>query len=66
MTKSFTTAWQKHSLIKSVSLPHFYTSLLLLWGFYKEKNQLARSPEITGRAVANDVSSALNMVDYGR
>lgn len=47
----------------SVSAPLLY-KLVITVGFPYRKHELARSPEITGRAVANDVSSALNMVDY--
>lgn len=47
----------------SVPAPLLY-NLVITVGFPYRKHQLARSPEITGRAVANDGSSALNMVDY--
>lgn len=47
----------------SVPAPLLY-KLVITVGFPYRKHELARSPEITGRAVANDVSSALNMVDY--
>lgn len=47
----------------SVPAPLLY-NLVITVGLPYRKHQLARSPEITGRAGANDISSALNMVDY--
>lgn len=65
MTKSFiTTALQKHSLIKSGSHPTYTQASYYCGVSIGNKNQLIRSLEITGRAMADDVFSALNVVDY--